>query len=129
MVNAACKYADIAHLKNGSPMIEVDVLEDRSLIALKGHPQRWCYRNTRQARNMPFGNYPFRSTVVGRRDRSGYTGEECDISIRSVDAVRITELLLADEAVGLAGLGARDSLRLEAGLCLYGHEIDETTTP
>jgi aminomethyltransferase len=62
--------------------------------------------------------------------RSGYTGEDgYEISIPSDDAVRITELVLAEDGVELAGLGARDSLRLEAGLCLYGHDIDETTTP
>ena len=62
--------------------------------------------------------------------RSGYTGEDgYEISIPSGDAVRITEMLLAEQDVELAGLGARDSLRLEAGLCLYGHDIDETTTP
>ena len=134
VVNAACKYADIAHLKNGlSPMIEVDVLDDRSLIALQGPSAAVVLsKHAPGAEHMPFMTaLPFQidgSPVAVTR--SGYTGEDgYEISIRSVDAVRITELLLADEAVGLAGLGARDSLRLEAGLCLYGHEIDETTTP
>jgi aminomethyltransferase len=62
--------------------------------------------------------------------RSGYTGEDgFEISIAASDAEPLARLLLAQEGVAPAGLGARDSLRLEAGLCLYGHDIDETTTP
>ena len=62
--------------------------------------------------------------------RSGYTGEDgYEISIPSADVGRITECILAEKEVEPAGLGARDSLRLEAGLCLYGQDIDETTTP
>jgi aminomethyltransferase len=62
--------------------------------------------------------------------RSGYTGEDgYEISIAAEDAEKLARLLLAEPEVRPAGLGARDSLRLEAGLCLYGHDIDETTTP
>ncbi|MBV8337181.1 MAG: hypothetical protein JO358_17435, partial [Alphaproteobacteria bacterium] len=62
--------------------------------------------------------------------RSGYTGEDgYEISVAAEDASRIAEMLLAEPEVLPIGLGARDSLRLEAGLCLYGHDIDETTTP
>uniref|UniRef100_A0A671PH44 Aminomethyltransferase n=1 Tax=Sinocyclocheilus anshuiensis TaxID=1608454 RepID=A0A671PH44_9TELE len=65
-----------------------------------------------------------------RVTRCGYTGEDgVEISVPSGDIVSLTEKLLADSEVKLAGLGARDSLRLEAGLCLYGNDIDETTTP
>uniref|UniRef100_A0A672P5Z3 Aminomethyltransferase n=1 Tax=Sinocyclocheilus grahami TaxID=75366 RepID=A0A672P5Z3_SINGR len=65
-----------------------------------------------------------------RVTRCGYTGEDgVEISVPSGDVVSLTEKLLADTEVKLAGLGARDSLRLEAGLCLYGNDIDETTTP
>jgi aminomethyltransferase len=62
--------------------------------------------------------------------RSGYTGEDgFEISVPAADAEAFANALLADAAVAPIGLGARDSLRLEAGLCLYGHEIDTSTTP
>ena len=62
--------------------------------------------------------------------RSGYTGEDgFELVAPSIDIVRLAEKLLSDNTVAPCGLGARDSLRLEAGLCLYGHEIDETITP
>lgn len=134
VVNAGCKDADIAHLRTALPDgIQVDVLDDRSLIALQG-PQAAAVlaRHAPGADTMPFMSaLPFE--IDGSRlavTRSGYTGEDgYEISIPSSDAVRITEMLLADSDVELAGLGARDSLRLEAGLCLYGHDIDTATTP
>lgn len=134
VVNAGCKDADIAHLRTALPGgIQVDVLDDRSLIALQG-PQAAAVlaRYAPGADTMPFMSaLPFE--IDGSRlavTRSGYTGEDgYEISIPSADAVRITEMLLADAGVELAGLGARDSLRLEAGLCLYGHDIDTATTP
>jgi aminomethyltransferase len=62
--------------------------------------------------------------------RSGYTGEDgFEISVAAADADQLARTLLGDSRVKAIGLGARDSLRLEAGLCLYGHDIDETTTP
>ena len=62
--------------------------------------------------------------------RSGYTGEDgFELSMAAADAVRVAEALLGEPEVAPIGLGARDTLRLEAGLCLYGHDIDETTTP
>ena len=71
--------------------------------------------------------------VVGldaRVTRCGYTGEDgFEISVVEKDAVALMEALMAEEGVKPCGLGARDSLRLEAGLCLYGNDIDETTTP
>lgn len=134
VVNAACKDADIAHLKDALPGgIEVDVLNDRSLIALQGPSAADVIaRFAPAAAGMAFMSAePFE--IDGSRlavTRSGYTGEDgYEISIPSADAVRITERLLAEPEVEFAGLGARDSLRLEAGLCLYGHDIDETTTP
>lgn len=134
VVNAACKDADIAHLRDRLPAgMTVEVLDDRSLIALQGPAAAAVLaRHAPGADKMPFMSaLPFE--IDGSRlavTRSGYTGEDgYEISIPSADAVRITELLLGDANVALAGLGARDSLRLEAGLCLYGHDIDETTTP
>src|SRR5213075_92824 len=73
------------------------------------------------------------ATVAGARcwvSRSGYTGEDgFEMSMAADDAVAVAETLLAQPEVMPIGLGARDTLRLEAGLCLYGHDIDETTTP
>jgi len=73
------------------------------------------------------------TTLDGREcliTRSGYTGEDgFEISLPASDAAAVAEMLLAQPEVRPIGLGARDSLRLEAGLCLYGHDIDETTTP
>ena len=134
VVNAARKDADVAHLKNSLPGgHEIEVLEDNALIALQGPAAAPVLtKYAPEAENMPFmASLPFEiegSPVVVTR--SGYTGEDgYEISIPSANAVRLTELFLAEDIVEFAGLGARDSLRLEAGLCLYGHDIDETTTP
>lgn len=70
------------------------------------------------------------SGVLCHVSRSGYTGEDgFEISVHRDDAKPLAELLLAQDGVESIGLGARDTLRLEAGLCLYGHELDETITP
>ncbi len=134
VVNASRKQDDIALLRSALPdAITVDELADRSLVALQGpSASAVMARLAPGAEAMPFMTArPFE--IDGSRlavMRSGYTGEDgYEISIPSADAVRIAELLLAEDAVEPAGLGARDSLRLEAGLCLYGHDIDETTTP
>ncbi len=134
VVNAACKKADIARMSASlGGRVAVDVLADRALLALQGpKASAVLARFAPAAAKMPFMSaLPFE--IDGSRlavTRSGYTGEDgYEISVPETDAVRIAELLLAEEEVALAGLGARDSLRLEAGLCLYGHDIDETTTP
>ena len=83
-------------------------------------------------RDIPFMYYAAVSIdgIQAHVSRSGYTGEDgFEISIFDKDAVRLWRLLLANPDVKPIGLGARDSLRLEAGLCLYGHDIDETTSP
>ena len=134
VVNASRKRDDIALLRSALPdAIAVDELADRSLVALQGPAASAVLaRLAPGAETMPFMTArPFE--IDGSRlavTRSGYTGEDgYEISIPSADAVRIAELLLAEDEVKPAGLGARDSLRLEAGLCLYGHDIDEATTP
>ena len=134
VINADRKEEDVAHLKNYLPAgTEIDLLDDRALIALQGPTAAIVLsKHVPRVENMPFMTaLPFEidgSSVAVTR--SGYTGEDgYEISIPSQDAVRVTELLLAEDGVQPAGLGARDSLRLEAGLCLYGHDIDETTTP
>lgn len=133
VVNAACKVADIAYLRTELGADSVTVLEDRALLALQGP----------QAAEVLDGLLPgvaalsFMSGAAFALDgaelfvtRSGYTGEDgFEISAPAVSASALAERLLAAPAVRWIGLGARDSLRLEAGLCLYGHDLDEATTP
>jgi aminomethyltransferase len=133
VVNAACKDADEAHLRaHLSETCEIEPL-DRALLALQGPKAvevlaKFCP----EAAGLRFmDSKPL--TVMGLPcfvSRSGYTGEDgFEISVPAADAERFAMALLDDPAVMPIGLGARDSLRLEAGLCLYGHDIDTTTTP
>ena len=134
VVNAACKAADHARLCAGlAARCEVGPLEARALLALQGpSAAKIMSRLCPQA-----GELAFMSVAHLRLggtacfvSRSGYTGEDgFEISVASTDAERLARLLLAEEGVAPAGLGARDSLRLEAGLPLYGHDLDEATTP
>lgn len=134
VVNAGCRDADIAHLRAGlEPRVRVTELADRALLALQGPAAAGVL-----ARHAPAcTELPFMGTAemnVGslpcRVSRLGYTGEDgYEISVAADDAVALARLLLADEQVRPAGLGARDSLRLEAGLPLYGHDIDTGTSP
>jgi aminomethyltransferase len=134
VVNAACKAEDEAHLRtNLSDACEIEPLPDRALIALQGPKAEMALAKLCAAapamRFMDSG--PHR---VGGIDcfvsRSGYTGEDgFEISVPAEHAEALANALLADPDVLPIGLGARDSLRLEAGLCLYGHDIDTTTTP
>jgi glycine cleavage system T protein (aminomethyltransferase) len=132
VVNAARKAHDIAHLRRHlDGKAKVTPLPDRALLALQGPAAA-----TVLARLAPVATMPFMSgapaTIEGIPafvTRSGYTGEDgFEISVAAESAERIARRLLADPEVKPIGLGARDSLRLEAGLCLYGHDIDDTTT-
>ncbi len=134
VVNAACKEADLALLREGLPSdITIEPLEDRALIALQGPSAATVLaRFAPKVTEMPFMS----SAEVTILDapciigRCGYTGEDgYEISAPDSAALLIGEALLAEAEVEPIGLGARDSLRLEAGLCLYGHDIDATTTP
>ena len=134
VVNAARKQADLAHLRGALPTAcKLTELSERALLALQGPlAVAVMARLAPGAENLDFMSAaPF--VVDGSPvaiTRSGYTGEDgFEISVLAADAVRIAELLLDNDEVMPAGLGARDTLRLEAGLCLYGHDIDETTTP
>lgn len=133
VVNAACKDADLAHLKAGLPDHEVEMIDDRGLIALQGPAAEAALaRIVPAAANMKFMDVASFDSDFGELwvSRSGYTGEDgYEISVPAAHAEAFAEALLSDEAVEPIGLGARDSLRLEAGLCLYGQDIDETTTP
>jgi aminomethyltransferase len=134
VVNAACKADDEAHLRTHlSEVCIIEPLADRALIALQG-PKAGAVLaklsdNIASMRFMDAGR-----RRVGGIDclvsRSGYTGEDgFEISVPADAAENLAGALLADSAVLPIGLGARDSLRLEAGLCLYGHDIDTSTTP
>ncbi len=134
VVNAACKDADFAHIAerlNGRATLER--LDDRALLALQG-PQAAAVlaRLAPEAASFAFMTVtPMK--LLGHDclvSRSGYTGEDgYEISMPGAAAEEIARALLAHPEVSPIGLGARDSLRLEAGLCLYGHDIDETTSP
>ena len=134
VVNASCKEADTAHLRAriGS-RCTIEPMPDRALLALQGPKAATVM--TRLAPNL--AQLTFMSGAEARiagiavfATRSGYTGEDgFEISVADVDAEALARALLAQPEVLPAGLGARDTLRLEAGLCLYGHDIDTTTTP
>ena len=134
VVNAACKAADIAHMTaHLSAVCDVVPVTDRGLLALQG-PQA----QAALARLVP-GAAAMRFMDVAMLDwggvplwisRSGYTGEDgYEISVPPTALQDFAEALLHQPEVMPIGLGARDSLRLEAGLCLYGHDIDTTTSP
>jgi len=134
VVNAGCKDADFAHLRENLPAgVDAKRLDDRALLALQGPDAAAVLaRFAADAAAMRFMD--LRSLRIMDADcfvtRSGYTGEDgFEISIPVGDAERIAKRLLDEPEVAPIGLGARDSLRLEAGLCLYGSDIDETTTP
>ncbi len=134
VVNAACKEADIAHLRaHLDAVAEIVPVTDRALLALQGPAAETVLAGlVPPVRDMRFMDVISLDTLYGAlwMSRSGYTGEDgFEISIPEASAVDFARALLAHEAVAPIGLGARDSLRLEAGLCLYGHDMDEQTTP
>jgi aminomethyltransferase len=138
VVNAACKAEDEAHLRaHLSETCIIEQLADRALLALQGPKAeavlaKFC-ADVAAMRFMDAG--PRRVQIEGLGidcfvSRSGYTGEDgFEISVPADRAEALAAALLDDSCVLPIGLGARDSLRLEAGLCLYGHDIDATTTP
>ena len=134
VVNAACKDADEAHLHARlADVCTIEPLSDRALLALQGPKAaavlaQHC-AGVSQMRFMDAGPRKVASFDCFV-SRSGYTGEDgFEISVPAEHAEHLAKLFLADTSVLPIGLGARDSLRLEAGLCLYGHDIDTTTTP
>jgi aminomethyltransferase len=134
VVNAACKAADIAHLRTHlAGTCDIRVRDDRALLALQGPRAADVLAKLAPAcADMTFMDIA--SLVIAGIDcvasRSGYTGEDgFEISLPADHASELAERLLADPAVQWIGLGARDSLRLEAGLCLYGNDLDPETTP
>jgi aminomethyltransferase len=132
--NAGCKEKDDAHVQARLPKgVTLHIGDNRALLALQGPASEAVIaRHFPEAAKLTFmmvwkGEH---NGIACSISRSGYTGEDgYEISIENKDAVRVAKALLAEPEVMPIGLGARDSLRLEAGLCLYGHELDETITP
>ncbi|TPE47252.1 glycine cleavage system aminomethyltransferase GcvT [Maribrevibacterium harenarium] len=133
VVNAACKDQDIPYMQTKLATSKVEPITDRALLALQGPKAREV-----AGRMLPaLATMTFMQTAVVEWNGcelwvscSGYTGEDgYEISVPADQAEAFAASLLAQEEVEWIGLGARDSLRLEAGLCLYGHDLDETTSP
>ncbi len=134
VVNAACREQDLTHLQsNLADDCTVEPLFDRALLALQGPQAAEVLARLAPACNDLVFMSGAAMEVAGVPcfvTRSGYTGEDgFEISSPGGRAGDLARRLLAEPEVAPAGLGARDTLRLEAGLCLYGHDIDETTTP
>ncbi|WP_027236611.1 glycine cleavage system aminomethyltransferase GcvT [Leisingera caerulea] len=133
VVNAALRHQDIPHMQANLDGVEVTEIFDRALVAVQGPKAEDVVGGLcPAARDLKF----METTVADidgaecRISRLGYTGEDgYEISIPEADAIRISKLFLAHDDCEPAGLGARDSLRLEAGLCLYGNDIDQSTSP
>jgi aminomethyltransferase len=130
VVNGACKEKDYAHLEQ---FIKLERHDNLALLALQGPEAKNVLRPLHEALpQLPFMNAT-EATIAGIQvfiSRSGYTGEDgYEISLQAAEAESFAQSLLKDRRVKLAGLGARDTLRLEAGLCLYNQDIDETTSP
>jgi aminomethyltransferase len=134
VVNAACKAQDIAHMRaHMEHRCTIEVLEQRALLALQGPLAVTALKRLAPGvEKLVFmtGGYFNISGADCFVTRSGYTGEDgFEISVPSAQAEAVARALLAQPEVKPIGLGARDTLRLEAGLCLYGHDIATNTTP
>jgi len=134
VVNAGCKAADIAHLRATiASRCRIEPMPDHALLALQGPAAAAVVGRLAPALSQLTFMTGAEARIAGIdcfATRSGYTGEDgFEISVAARDAEALARALLAEPEVAPAGLGARDTLRLEAGLCLYGHEIDTTTTP
>ncbi|MCL7465633.1 glycine cleavage system aminomethyltransferase GcvT [Phaeovulum sp. NW3] len=132
VVNAACKAQDIAHMRAHLDL-EVQEITDRALLALQGPAAETALTRlvpgVAAMRFMDVGVFDWQGATLWV-SRSGYTGEDgFEISVPDAQTLAFARALLAMDEVAPIGLGARDSLRLEAGLCLYGHDIDTTTSP
>lgn len=134
VVNAGRKSHDYAYISSYLPdEVDFKILDDRQLLALQGPDAEkimavWCG----EAVGMPYMSEIDTNffDVPCRVSRCGYTGEDgFELSIANEDASRVAKMLMSHPDVELIGLGARDSLRLEAGFCLYGHDIDTSITP
>ena len=134
VVNAACKDSDFEHLQhNLGSSCELELCDDLALLALQGPKAvKVLSEHAPSIKEMAF--MTAKQTKINETDclvtRSGYTGEDgFEISVSAKDAESLASLLIANDEVEWIGLGARDSLRLEAGLSLYGHELDISHSP
>lgn len=141
VVNAGCREKDLAHLgshlaafKAKGGRVDMVVHDDRALIALQGPKAAAAVQGltSKDLRAMHFS--AFTTTELAGipcfLTRTGYTGEDgFEISVPNDGALALTKRLMEADGVALCGLGARDSLRLEAGLCLYGNDLNEDITP
>jgi aminomethyltransferase len=133
VVNAGTKEGDFAYISGALKSVTLTPRFDRALLALQGPAAALVLeRHSPGISNLTFMKVT-RATVAGAPaivSRSGYTGEDgFEISLEGGDAERVARALLKESEVLPIGLGARDSLRLEAGLCLYGHDMDDTVDP
>jgi aminomethyltransferase len=134
VVNAGCKEGDFKYISQKlQGAVTLTPRFDRALLALQGPlAAQVLERHSPGISDLTFMKV-VRTTIAGAPavvSRSGYTGEDgFEISIEGADAERVARVLLSEEEVLPIGLGARDSLRLEAGLCLYGHDMDESVDP
>ncbi|QFQ86134.1 glycine cleavage system aminomethyltransferase GcvT [Paracoccus kondratievae] len=134
VVNAACVEQDVGHLRQLEAQgISVEPVTDRGLLALQGPEAEAVLTRlvpgVAAMRFMDVAEFDWQGATLWV-SRSGYTGEDgFEISVPADHAVAFAEALLAEPEVAPIGLGARDSLRLEAGMPLYGHDMDATTTP
>ncbi|WP_417666738.1 glycine cleavage system aminomethyltransferase GcvT [Roseibium sp.] len=134
VVNASRKHVDYPLMEAGLPdNVHLEILDDRALIAVQGPKAvEAVAAHAPAAADLQFmsGDFMEFDGIACHISRAGYTGEDgVEMSVPAGAAEAIARALLADERVKPIGLGARDSLRLEAGLCLYGHDLDETTSP
>jgi len=134
VVNAGCKVADLDHLRAEiGGRCAIEPMPDRALLALQGPAAAAVMARLAPALAKLTFMSGASASIAGIdcfATRSGYTGEDgFEISVAGDNADALARALLAAPEVKPAGLGARDTLRLEAGLCLYGHDIDTTTTP
>ncbi|NKB76348.1 MAG: glycine cleavage system aminomethyltransferase GcvT [Gammaproteobacteria bacterium] len=135
VVNAACKTADFDYLQTHlGDKLSIRKLDDKALLALQGPmagtvAERVSGEDLSDMKFMNVREISFQG-ITCLVSRSGYTGEDgFEISVANEYVTDLARMLLAESEVELIGLGARDSLRLEAGLCLYGHDLSQDTTP
>jgi len=139
VVNGACKWKDMDHfnkyMKGSGLDVQMEYMADQQLLALQGKGaaaviQKLAPSLQLSKMNFMTGTDAMVGKIPTRVTRCGYTGEDgFEISVAPKDAVALAELLLKETSVKPSGLGARDSLRLEAGLCLYGNDLDESINP
>lgn len=138
IVNAACKHEDLALLQRTlGDSLQFKLFEDRALIALQGPEAATVVSDALTRSDQRIDKMKFMDVfdlelagVSSMVSRSGYSGEDgFEISVRAEQALELASALLGHDSTSLAGLGARDSLRMEAGLCLYGQDLNSETTP